>query len=222
MKKYKLAPSLLSADFAHLAQEIQKVENAGVNYLHLDIMDGVFVPSYSFGFPVLKSIRNISDSFFDVHLMIENPDYYLKEFVKAGADGITVHAESCKHLDRTIQQIHKLGAKVSVALNPATPLSALDWILHEVDMVLIMTVNPGFGGQKFIPCMLEKITELHNRIMKKNLDVDIQVDGGISENNIEQVIKAGVNIFVAGSAIFGQNTEQKINEFLQKISAFEK
>ena len=222
MKKYILAPSLLAADFAHLAQEIQKVENIGINYLHLDIMDSTFVPSYSFGFPVLESIRKISNSFFDVHLMIENPDRYLKDFVKAGANGITVHAEVCKHLDCTIQQIHALGVKAGVALNPATPLSVLDWVLHEVDMVLLMTVNPGFGGQKFIPCMLEKITELHNRIIKNNLNIDIQVDGGISEKNIEQVTKAGANIFVAGSAIFGRDAEKNTNIFLQKISTFEK
>ena len=154
--------------------------------------------------------------------MIENPDRYLKDFVKAGANGITVHAEVCKHLDRTIQQIHALGVKAGVALNPATPLSLLDWVLHEVDMVLLMTVNPGFGGQKFIPCMLEKITELHNRIIKNNLNIDIQVDGGISEKNIEQVTKAGANIFVAGSAIFGRDTEENTNIFLQKISTFEK
>lgn len=222
MKKYILAPSLLAADFAHLAQEIQKIENIGINYLHLDIMDGTFVPSYSFGFPVLESIRKISNSFFDVHLMIENPYRYLKDFVKAGANGITVHVEACKHLERTIQQIHALGVKVGVALNPATPLSVLDWVLHEVDMVLLMTVNPGFGGQKFIPCMLEKITELHNRIIKNNLNIDIQVDVGISEKNIEQVTKAGANIFVAGSAIFGQNVEKNTTTFLQKISTFEK
>ncbi len=130
-------------------------------------MDGLFVPSYSFGFPVLESIRKVSTCFFDVHLMIENPDYYLKNFVKAGADSITVHIEACKHLECTIQQIHSLDVKAGVALNPATPLSALDWVLHEVDTVLIMTVNPGFGGQKFVTNMLEKIMELHNRIMKK-------------------------------------------------------
>lgn len=221
MKKYQLAPSLLAADFSNLAQEIEKIEKAGINYLHLDIMDGVFVPSYSFGFPVLKSIRKISSCFFDVHLMIENPDYYLKDFVEAGADSITVHAEACKHLDRTIQQIHSLGVKAGVALNPATPLSALDWVLPNIDMVLIMTVNPGFGGQKLIPAMLEKITKLQNYIMKKNLKIDIEVDGGISEQNIEQVIKAGGNIFVAGSAVFGQNMEQKVNILLQKMNILE-
>lgn len=222
MREYRLAPSLLAADFAHLAQEIRKVENVGVNYLHLDIMDGIFVPSYSFGFPVLESIRKVSNSFFDVHLMIENPDRYLNDFVKAGANGITVHVEACKHLERTIQQIHALGVKAGVALNPATPLSVLDWVLHEVDMVLIMTVNPGFGGQKFIPCMLEKIAELHNRIIKENLNIDIQVDGGISEKNIEQVVKVGANIFVAGSAIFGQDVEKNTSIFLQKINFPEK
>ncbi len=215
MKKYSLAPSLLAADFTNLAADIAAVEKAGINCLHLDIMDGIFVPSYSFGFPVIKSIRKISKSFFDVHLMIENPDNYLEEFVKAGADGITVHAETCKHLDRTIQKIKSFGIKAGVALNPATPLSVLDWVLYEVDMVLIMTVNPGFGGQKFISCMLDKIAALHEMIGEKN--IDIQVDGGISKKNVEKVMKAGANIFVAGSAIFGQNTEQKAIEFLRKI-----
>lgn len=219
MEKYKLAPSLLAANFSNLERDITDVEKAGVNCLHLDIMDGVFVPSYSFGFPIIESIRKISNSFFDVHLMIENPERYLKEFVKAGANSITIHAETCKHLERTIQQIHSLGVKAGVALNPSTPLSVLDWVLHEVDMVLLMTVNPGFGGQKFIPCMLNKITALHNTIILKNYNVDIQVDGGISMENAEQVIKAGANVLVAGSAIFGQNTEQKAKAFLQKINS---
>ncbi len=215
MKKYSLAPSLLAADFSNLAIEITAIEKAGVTCLHLDIMDGIFVPSYSFGFPVIKSIRKISKSFFDVHLMIENPDNYLEKFVEAGADGITVHVEACKHLDRTIQKIKSLGVKVGVALNPATPLSILDWVLCEVDMVLIMTVNPGFGGQKFIPGMLDKIKKLQEIIGERN--IDIQVDGGISEKNVQEVMKAGANVFVAGSAIFGQNTEQKARAFLQKI-----
>ncbi len=222
MKKYILAPSLLAADFSNLAQEIKTIEKAGVNYLHLDVMDGVFVPSYSFGFPVIESIRKISQSFLDVHLMIENPDNYLKDFVKVGANGITVHVEACKHLDRTIEQIHSLGVKAGVALNPATPLSALDWILPKIDMVLIMAVNPGFGGQKLIPSMLEKVAELHNIIIKKDLKIDIQVDGGISEKNVQQVMKSGANIFVAGSAVFGQNMEQKVNILLQKMNEFEK
>ncbi len=220
MKKYCLAPSLLAADFTNLAEEIVAVEKAGINCLHLDIMDGIFVPSYSFGFPVVKSIRKISKSFFDVHLMIENPDRYFKEFKEAGADGITVHAEACKHLDRTIQQIKSLGLKTGVALNPATPLSVLDWVISEIDMVLIMTVNPGFGGQKFISHMLEKIAALHEMIGERN--IDIQVDGGISAENADEVIKAGANVLVAGSAVFGQNTEQKAKAFLQTINNIER
>ncbi|MBO8435317.1 MAG: ribulose-phosphate 3-epimerase [Tyzzerella sp.] len=217
MRKYILSPSLLAADFNNLEKDIRSIEKAGVTYLHLDIMDGMFVPSYSFGFPVLNSIRQITDCFFDVHLMIENPDRYLKDFVELGADSITVHAEACKHLDRTVQSIRELGAKVGVALNPATPLSALDWVLDKIDMVLIMTVNPGFGGQKFIPSMLDKISELKSIIDEKGYDVDIQVDGGISSQNVEVVMNAGANVFVAGSAIFGENTEEKAREFMDKI-----
>ena len=217
MRKYILSPSLLAADFNNLEKDIRSIEKAGVTYLHLDIMDGMFVPSYSFGFPVLNSIRQITDCFFDVHLMIENPDRYLKDFVELGADSITVHAEACKHLDRTVQSIRELGAKVGVALNPATPLSALDWVLDKIDMVLIMTVNPGFGGQKFIPSMLDKISELKSIIDEKGYDVDIQVDGGISSQNVEVVMNAGANVFVAGSAIFGENTEEKAKEFMDKI-----
>lgn len=220
MGKKILAPSILAADFTRLGEEITAIERAGAPYLHLDVMDGMFVPSYSFGFPVIQSIRACTELFFDVHLMIEQPDRYLEEFVKAGADSITVHAEACRHLDRTINQIHELGAKAGVALNPATPLSALDWVLEEVDMVLLMTVNPGFGGQKFIPCMTEKIAALRERLEEKGLDTDIQVDGGISVHTVDLALKAGANVLVAGSAVFGADTEGKAKELLQKINEF--
>lgn len=221
MGKKILAPSMLAADFTRLGGEIAAIERAGAQYLHLDVMDGMFVPSYSFGFPVIQSVRTCTKLFFDVHLMIEEPDRYLEEFVKAGADSITVHAEACRHLDRTINQIHELGAKAGVALNPATPLSALDWVLKEVDMVLLMTVNPGFGGQKFIPSMTEKIAALRERLEEKGLDTDIQVDGGISVHTAELVLNAGANVLVAGSAVFGDDTEGRAKALLQKINEFD-
>lgn len=179
-------------------------------------MDGMFVPSISLGFPVIESIRRSSKMIFDVHLMIKEPERYLERFAAGGADIITVHAEACLHLHRTIQQIRRLGKKCGVALNPATPLSALDYVLEDLDMVLLMTVNPGFGGQSFIPAMYEKIHGLRELIAKKNLNIDIEVDGGIKAANTKQVIEAGANILVAGSAVFEGDIEGNIREF-QKI-----
>ena len=179
-------------------------------------MDGMFVPSISLGFPVIESIRRSSKMIFDVHLMIKEPERYLERFAAGGADIITVHAEACLHLHRTIQQIRRLGKKCGVALNPATPLSALDYVLEDLDMVLLMTVNPGFGGQSFIPAMYEKIHGLRELIAKKNLKIDIEVDGGIKAANTKQVIEAGANILVAGSAVFEGDIEGNIREF-QKI-----
>ena len=211
-----LAPSILSADFLKLGEQLELVEKNGVSILHIDVMDGMFVPSISLGFPVIESIRRSSKMIFDIHLMIKEPERYLERFAAGGADIITVHAEACLHLHRTIQQIRRLGKKCGVALNPATPLSALDYVLEDLDMVLLMTVNPGFGGQSFILAMYEKIHGLRELIAKKNLKIDIEVDGGIKAANTKQVIEAGANILVAGSAVFEGDIEGNIREF-QKI-----
>ncbi|EFE28523.1 ribulose-phosphate 3-epimerase [Filifactor alocis ATCC 35896] len=205
----KLAPSILSADFSQLAESVKAVENAGCEYLHIDVMDGHFVPNITFGAVVFEKLRKKSNMTFDCHLMIEQPDLYLEDFVKAGADIITVHQEACVHLNRTIHHIKELGCKAGVAINPATSPQALEYVLQDVDMVLIMSVNPGFGGQKFIPQSLDKIKKLKQMIDAKNYNVDIQVDGGVSVDNIHDIVTAGANIVVAGSAIFGKDNIQK-------------
>ena len=203
----ELAPSILSADFTHLGEDILAVQRCGARILHFDVMDGLFVPSISFGMPVLKSIRPLTDMFCDVHLMIQDPGRYTDDFADAGADGITVHAEACVHLDRVLEQIHSRGLKTGVALNPATPLSVLDYVYDKTDMILLMTVNPGFGGQKLIPGVLDKIRQLRAILDRKGLPVSIQVDGGIHDETIDLVLDAGANVIVAGSAIFGNDIE---------------
>ena len=207
-----LSPSILAADFTQLGEEIRRADEAGAQYIHYDVMDGMFVPSITFGMPVLSSIRKITDRILDVHLMIENPERYVDEFADCGADIITVHAESCRHLDRVISQIHQKGIKAGVALNPATSLSVLDYILDKVDIVLIMTVNPGFGGQKFIESSYDKIRELKKRITEKKLQTDIQVDGGINTETLPGVLEAGANIIVAGSAVFKGDIQKNVQE----------
>ncbi len=212
-----LSPSILSSDFGRLGEDIRVVDEAGADYIHVDVMDGMFVPSITIGMPVVKSIRNYTDKVLDVHLMIEDPDRYIVEFADAGADIITVHAEACKHLDRTIELIKAQSVMAAVALNPATDLSVLEYILPKLDMVLIMSVNPGFGGQKFIPYSLDKIKALKRMIDERNVNVDIEVDGGINLDNVTSVIEAGANIIVAGSAVFSGDAAENVRAFLSKI-----
>lgn len=201
----KVAPSLLSADFTHLAEEIKKVEHAGADMLHLDIMDGHFVPNLTFGAPVVAALRKTTKLPFDVHLMVTNPQDHIAAFVQAGADYITIHAETAPHLHRLIQTIKDYDVKVGVALNPATTLATIDEVLPDLDMVLIMSVNPGFGGQKFIPGAISKIRRLRSMIIEKQLTTVIQVDGGINKDTAQAVIAAGATILVAGSAVYGAN-----------------
>ncbi|MDA3972304.1 MAG: ribulose-phosphate 3-epimerase [Desulfobulbaceae bacterium] len=198
-----LAPSILSADFANLGAEINAVIAAGAEVVHIDVMDGHFVPNITIGPLVVDAVKKITDAPLDVHLMIENADRYIPDFAKAGADWITVHVEACPHLHRTIQLIKELGCKAGVVLNPATPLSSLDYILEDLDLVMLMSVNPGFGGQSFIPSTLAKARALKAKIDATGLEIGIEIDGGVSAATIEEIAAAGVNIFVAGSAIFG-------------------
>ena len=219
---YILAPSLLAADFGRLKEEVEAVSQAGAQYIHLDVMDGTFVPSISFGMPVIKSLRSLTDRVFDVHMMVEEPGRYVKDMRDCGADLITVHAESCRHLDRVVNQVKETGCKVGVALNPATPVSVLDCILGSVDMVLIMAVNPGFGGQKFIPYTLEKVKALRRLLDDRGLGADIQVDGGVNTSNVASLMEAGANVFVAGSAVFGGDAAAKTREFLKIFEEYGK
>lgn len=198
----KIAPSILSADFSDLGNDIIKLEKYGADIIHIDVMDGMFVPNISFGVPIMKSIRHITELPFDVHLMIEEPSRYIKDFVDAGADIITVHYEADRHIDRTISYIKSLGVKASVALNPATPVSVLENIIPILDMVLIMSVNPGFSGQKYIPYCSKKVKDLNEMANKFNSNLKIEVDGGIDKSNIKDVVDSGADIIVAGSAIF--------------------
>ena len=208
-----IAPSILAADFSRLNEALVAVDNAGADWIHVDVMDGHFVPNLTFGPPVIKSIRGSTKLPFDVHLMIEKPELSIEQYAKAGADRITVHAEACPHLHRTLSQIKECGAKSGVALNPSTPASAIDHVLHLTDMVLVMTVNPGFGGQAYIPTMLDKIRSIRNKAQELGLsDLHIQVDGGISAATIAEVAEAGADVFVAGSAIF------KSSDYAQTIA----
>ena len=212
--KYVIAPSILSADFTQLGKDIKETEEGGAAYLHFDVMDGMFVPNISFGIPVMKSIRKATHQVMDAHLMVQDPIRYVKAFKEAGADLITVHAEACKHLDRTIHAIKDRGVLAGVALNPATPLSVLDYILPECDMVLLMSVNPGFGGQKYIPYTTQKIRDLKQMMKEKNCQADIEVDGGVSLKNVQEVLDAGANIIVAGTAVFKGDIQENVRGFL--------
>ena len=211
---YILAPSVLAADFGKLGEAVQETEKGGARYIHLDVMDGAFVPSISFGMPVLSSLRGYTKQVFDVHMMVEDPGRYIEDIKKAGADLITVHQEACIHLDRVINQIKAAGCKAGVALNPATPISTLECALDQVDLIVSRTVNPGFGGPKFIPYTLEKVRALRGLLQERGLDTDIEVDGGVTPDNVRALMDAGANVFVAGSAVFKNNIGENVKRFM--------
>ncbi len=215
-----LAPSLLAADFKKLGEDIGTVTRSGAKQLHLDVMDGVFVPSISFGMPVISSIRPATDALFDVHLMIEQPERYIGDFAKAGADIITVHIETTNHASRLIQMIKSCGCRACLALNPQTPLAVLDYLLPYLDMVLLMTVNPGFGGQAYIPEMTEKIAALRQTLISRDLDLDIEVDGGIDSDTLPVVLEAGANVIVAGSAVFRGDPAANVKDMLGVMEGY--
>ena len=217
-----LSPSILGADFKKLEQQISEVDRAGAQYIHLDVMDGTFVPCISFGMQVISSIRSCTDKVFDVHMMVQEPLRYLPEIVQCGADIITVHAEACTHLDYTLREIRKAGLKVGVALNPTTPILMIHDLLNSVDMVLIMTVNPGFGGQEMIPYTLNKVRSLRRLCKNQGVDLDIQIDGGVTIDNVEMCLEAGANVIVAGSAIYRGDAAANTREFLKIFEEFEK
>lgn len=216
-----LSPSILSADFCRLGEQIKEVQNAGAQYLHIDVMDGLFVPSISYGMPVIASIRKCSDIFFDVHLMIEKPERYVKAFADSGADLINFHIEATEDVAGTVEKIRELGKKVGITIKPATPAKAVEPYLELVDMVLVMTVEPGFGGQKLIPECLDKVAEIRVMVTQKGLSTDIEVDGGIDAGNVHLAVNAGANVIVAGSAVFKNDIAENVRQIMGKMKETE-
>ena len=217
----QLAPSILSADFICLGEQLKQLQKLCIHYLHIDVMDGAFVPSISFGMPVIASIRKNSSLFFDVHLMITEPERYVEEFAEAGADGITIHVEACKCMIETLEKIRSLGCKAGISLHPQTPVSAILPYLDKVDRVLIMTVNTGFGGQKYIEGCTQKIVAIRKAITEQNLNVDVEVDGGVNKENARHIIEAGANILVSGSAVFRGEPMENVEYFLNILKEYE-
>ena len=217
----ELSPSLLSADFTNLKSEMEVLDKNGVKYLHLDVMDGMFVPNISFGPMIIKQLRPLTNMIFDVHLMIEDPDRYVQNFKDAGADILTVHYEACKHLHRTVSYIKSLGMKAGVSLNPATNIDVLDYVLEDLDLVLVMSVNPGFGGQSFIPSALDKIKNLKEKIKERNLNVIVEVDGGVKTTNVKDVVEAGADLIVSGSDVFADK-ENRIKAYNDIFNNYKK
>ena len=221
MMNYVLSPSILAADFKVLGQEMKKTEENGAAYIHFDVMDGMFVPSISFGMPVLASIYDATEQFMDVHLMVQEPIRYVEAFQKAGADYVTVHLEACEDVKTTLDKIHACGMKAGLAVNPETDVKELVPYLEDVEMILIMSVHPGFGGQKFIPESLDKIRAVRAMLNEKNLETDIQVDGGIYVENVREVLDAGANVIVAGSAVFRGDAGENTAKFMERLKSYE-
>ena len=221
MRNYVLSPSILAADFKVLGQEMKKTEENGAAYIHFDFMDGMFVPSISFGMPVLASIHDATEQFMDAHLMVQEPIRYVEAFQKAGADYVTVHLEACEDVKTTLDKIHACGMKAGLAVNPETDVKELVPYMEDVEMILIMSVQPGFGGQKFIPESLDKIREVRAMLNEKNLETDIQVDGGIYVENVREVLDAGANVIVAGSAVFRGDAGENTAKFMEILKSYE-
>lgn len=216
-----LSPSILAADFANLGEQVQKADKAGAQYIHIDVMDGVFVPSISFGFPIMESLRKVTDKFFDVHLMIVEPERYIDQFVAAGADGLTIHVEACHCMVETLQKIKSKGLRVGISLHPQTPIESLYPYLDYVDQVLVMTVNTGFGGQKYLDSCTQKIKDVRAEITRRGLNVDVAVDGGIHFGNVGMVIEAGANVIISGSSVFKGDITENVEHFMELLKEHE-